>query len=586
MQQQNTKRERYETLRTELENERQSFLPIWRDIGDFILPKRYRNDVTDVNRGDRRSNKIYDSTATSAFRTLESGMMSGMTSPARPWFRTTLRDPVKARMLETKVYLAEVDEILSTAFLRSNLYNSLPTVYGDLGAFGTAAMLVEEDADTLIRTYTFPCGSYMLANNEKLRVEIFFRQFRLTVRQIVYRWAKATQNGSRDWSKVSNHIKNCWEAGNTEQWIDVCHVIMPNQDFDMKSYGVKKYKYTGTYYEKGASSSGTYDIPLAQEGDKVLEERGYNVFPVLAPRWRTSSEDVYGTSCPGFDCLPDVKQLQRGEKMTLTAIDKMVNPPMVAPASMKTQKTSMLPGDVTYVDERSDSKGMHQMHEVALRIDQLEAKQEAVRGRINRITFNDLFLMLANSDRREITAREIEERHEEKLWALGPVLEQVQESLLDPLIDIAFDIASRQKLLPIPPQEIAGENTKVEYISVMAQAQKLIGLSGIERTAQFALQYVGGTGDTSVLDVLDSDVMLRSVADVTGVPPSMMRSEATVQSIRQARAQAQQAAAAAEQMQGMAKASKDFARAEISGDNALGQILQQARAGQLAQTGP
>ena len=50
---------------------------------------------------------------------------------------------------------------------------------------------------------------------------------------------------------------------------------------------------------------------------------------------------------------------------------------------------------------------------------------------------------MAFSDRRQITAREIEERHEEKLLMLGPVLERLNDELLRPLIDRTFNIMVR-----------------------------------------------------------------------------------------------------------------------------------------------
>jgi len=53
-----------------------------------------------------------------------------------------------------------------------------------------------------------------------------------------------------------------------------------------------------------------------------------------------------------------------------------------------------------------------------------------VENRIERSFYVDLFLMLANSDRRQITAREIEERHEEKMLMLGPVLQRLNDELL------------------------------------------------------------------------------------------------------------------------------------------------------------
>ena len=78
-----TKRERYNILRAQLDNERSSFLTDWRECNDFILPRRGRFLISDVNKGGRRNKGIIDSTATLAVRTLRSGMMAGITPTAR-----------------------------------------------------------------------------------------------------------------------------------------------------------------------------------------------------------------------------------------------------------------------------------------------------------------------------------------------------------------------------------------------------------------------------------------------------------------------------------------------------------------------
>jgi hypothetical protein len=220
---------------------------------------------------------------------------------------------------------------------------------------------------------------------------------------------------------------------------------------------------------------------------------------------------------------------------------------------------------------------------VSLRLDQLEAKQEQVRMRIKRVYFEDLFLMLAQSDRREITAREIEERHQEKLWALGPILEQANESLYDPLVDIAFFLLLKQGRIPRPPDIMQGLSLKVEYISVMAQAQKLVGLSGIERFSQFVAQAVATTADPAVLDGVDIDRLIQVYADSTGVPPDVLRSQKAVTQIRSRRAQAQQQANTAQAVQVGAKAARDLAKSPMDEDNALVRLTERANAGALTE---
>lgn len=576
-----TKRQRYELLRSQLDNERTSFLSHWKELGDFICPRRPRFSVTDVNRGDRRNRNIIDSTATLSARTLRSGMMGGVTSPARPWFRLTTPDPDLAEYGSVKDWLHDVSIKISTVFLRSNLYNALPIVYGDIGVFGTGAMYVEEDFDgAVIRCYPFPIGSYVIANNARLKVDVFMRpSFLMTVRQLVQKFGKKGPDGKIDWSNFSISVKQAYEQGQFETWIEVCHVIHPNPDYDGQKLGTQYKKYFSCYFERGVSG-GTLVEPT---NDVYLSEKGYDYFPVLCPRWEVTGEDVYGTSCPGMDALGDIKQLQLGEKRSMQAIEKMVNPPMVGPPELRTTKSSILPGDITYLSERDGMKGFRPVHEVNPRIQELEGKQEQVRQRISRAFYEDLFLMLANSDRREITAREIEERHEEKLLALGPVLEQLNQDLLDPLIDVTFDIMLRQGLIPPPPDEVQGVSLKVEYISVMAQAQKLVGIAGIERFAGFVGQIVAQTQNAELLDKVDSDQMIDEYGDAVGISPRIIRSDDEVEEIRNNRAAAQAQQVKSEKIRDLAASAKDLSQANMTDDNALKRIVDQAEAGALTQ---
>lgn len=573
------RRRRYEILRSQMYDERSSFIGHWTDLGNYILPRRPRFTISDRNRGDRRNQKIIDSTATLAARTLRSGMMSGVTSPARPWFRLTTNDQKLAESGDVKIWLNEVTELMRTVFLRSNVYNTLPIVYGDLGVFGTAAMLIEEDfTGDIIRTYAFPVGSYMLGNDDKLQVRVFMRDFMMTVRQIVEKFGRQP-DGKIDWTNISDTVKQAWEENKPESWVSVTHVIAGNDEYQIGSPVNKRKRYRSCYYERGiVDSSDQYTGSVAE---KFLSESGYDYFPVLAPRWEIVGEDVYGVDCPGMSSLGDVKQLQLGEKRIMQAIEKMVNPPMVGPTSLKKSAPSILPSDITYVDERDGVKGFRPAHEVNPRIAELEEKQEQVRFRIRRAFFEDLFLMLASTDRRQITAREVQERHEEKLLALGPVLEQLNQDLLDPLIDITFDIMVSKGLIPEPPETIQGDNLKVEYISVMAQAQKLSDVAGLERFGMMVGDMVKATGDPTVIDKIDMDQFVDVYSDRLGVPPDVVRSDEAVADLRAQRANAQKQQAAIENARQVTGAVKDLAETDLEKDSALSRVIEQGQAGKL-----
>lgn len=574
-----SKRKAFDILRTQLESERSSFISHWRDLGEHIFPRRPRFTTSENNKGDRKNQKIIDATATLAARTLRSGMMSGVTSPARPWFRLAVPSPELMESAPVKDWLHVTSERMTAVFIKSNLYNVLPVVYGDMGVFGTASVMIEEDFEEVVRFYAFPIGSYAISTDEKGKVNVFYREFAMTVRQIVNKFGRLNQEGEIDWSNISLHVKSLYENGQTEQWIDVCHIIQPNEDYDGKKLESKFKKFKSCYFEKGSGGHKSRPYYASDEDQKVLREAGYDYFPVFCPRWEVTGEDQYGTECPGMIALGDVKALQLMQKKKAQAIEKMVNPPLVGPSSIQNSRISLLPGDTSFADVREGQQGLRPIHEVNPRINELIMDIQEYQRRIQRAFYEDLFLMLANSDRRQITAREIDERHEEKLLALGPVLEQLNQDLLDPLIDVTFQIMFNQGLIPEPPEEIQGMDLRVEYISIMAQAQKLAGIASIERFAGFASSVM--QANPEVMDKVDMDQMIDVYADRLSLQPGIVRPDEKVAEIRAGRAQQQQTAQAVQSLQAGAQTARDLSNADMEGDNALTRLIQNANAGAL-----
>ncbi|EPG5554681.1 TPA: phage tail protein [Klebsiella pneumoniae] len=512
-----TLKEQLQKQQAQLTNDRSSFDPHWRELSDFINPRGSRFLVTDVNRDDRRNTKIVDPTATLAARTLSSGMMSGITSPARPWFKLATPDPDMMDYGPVKLWLEVVQRRMNEVFNKSNIYQSLPLLYASLGNYSTGAMAVLEDDSDVIRTMMFPIGSYYMANSARGSVDTCFRKFSMTVRQLVMEFGL---------NNVSDSVKGMWDSGNYESWIEVIHAVYPNIDRDTAKLNSKNKPVKSVYYEVGGDS------------DKLLRESGFDEFPIMAPRWEVNGEDVYGSSCPGMIALGQVKALQLEQKRKSQLIDKATNPPMVGPSSLRNQRVSLLPGDITYIDQVTGQDGFKPAYLVNPNTADLLADIQDTRHIINSAYFVDLFMMLQNINTRSMPVEAVIEMKEEKLLMLGPVLERLNDECLNPLIDRTFSIMARKNLLPPPPDVLQGMPLRIEYISVMAQAQKSIGLSSLSSTVGFIGQLAQAKPEA--LDKLNVDQAIDAFAEMSGVSPTVIVPQEQVEQVREQRAQQQQ----------------------------------------------
>ena len=552
-----TVRGRLDKRLSQLKNERdKGWLPVWRDLSDYIAPDKGRWPGQTANEGARRDQKIINNTTRSAAQILASGLFSGMTSPSRPWFKLATPDVGMMEFGPVKTWLHAAELAMQDVFARSNLYNVLPTVYGDMGVFGTGALMVMPDKDEFMRAYTFTPGSYMAATSSRQQVDTLYREFKMSARQM------AQQFGAAALSSTAKSVL----SQNPDGWIDVCHAIQPNEGREQGKADNKNMPFSSIYWEK------------CGDNDAVLRESGFKTTPMMIPRWDVNGENVYGTG-PGSVALGDARALQLMEQRKLELLEKGVRPPMGAPSSLRGQRASILPGDITYLDMANIGQKFEPLYEVnPAWFGVLRGEIDATENRINTAFFVDLFLMISQMDDVR-TATEIAARKEEKMLMLGPVLERMNDELLDPLIDRVFNMMLDQSaprwsgllpgkpMLPPPPKELAGMDLKVEFVSILAQAQKTLGVAGIERVVGFAGNLAGIYPD--VIDKMNFDQSIDEYAAMMGVPPTMIRPDDEVAQIRQARAQAQQQAQAMEQAGQAIQGAKLLSETDMGADSAL-----------------
>lgn len=481
-----------------------------------------------------RSNNLYDGHAIRSFRYLTNGMYSGLSSPNRPWFRFKLPDDDLTKFYPVATWLADVQEIVSRMLATSNFYGAAKIGYSEIGVFGTDACIMGTALDHetgLVYPVCYPLtfGEYWLGLNAQLEPDRLMRQTQMTTRQMVQAFAVDRLNPRDvDWSKLSQPVVNAWDNGNYDTEHAVMQLIEPNDAFDPRRADAAGMPWRSIKWEPGASS----------RGEKLLEESGFNSQPFWAPRWEVTGSDVYGYG-PGHDALSDMKVLQLQAKRKGEATDYAVKPPMKAPASVRIK---WAPGSVTHVAQVDQAKvePLWQTDYRAIEVigrDQLQAREA-----IDEATYARLFMAISNLEgSADRTVAEIAAREEEKLTQLGPVIERVNNEKLAVALDRAFDIAARNNMLPPPPEELYGMPVEVDFISILAQAQRMIGMQQTDR----AIGFVGGlnqlTGSTAASENIDVDELVRDYWDRAGAPPKGLRDPKERDADRQA--QAQQAAA-------------------------------------------
>jgi hypothetical protein len=189
---------------------------------------------------------------------------------------------------------------------------------------------------------------------------------------------------------------------------------------------------------------------------------------------------------------------------------------------------------------------------------------QEVQSRIDRAFYVPLFLMISYGQQRgqPPTAREIEERHEEKMLVLGPVLESFIDELLDPLVDRVFAMMDRAGLIPPAPPDLEGVSLQTEYTSMLAQAQKMQGVGLLDRFMLSAGPLAQAFPDVAVC--IDGKRVLQEYRDALGVHPDIIRSPEDVAAIQQAQAQAQQQQVMTDQFATTAQAAKAASEATLA----------------------
>lgn len=541
--------------KTALLAERALYEPDMRTAAEYVDPYagRYLTRRTTTNEQALPSRaKIINSAATKALRTMDAGFMGGHTSKSRAWFLLGVNDPVLRDQEDVKVWLDDLTQSMRDVLARSNFYTALPSLYHSRHLFGIGAMMAEDDDENVLRFHARNIGTYAAALDHRGRTDTFYYFYRDSAKNIRKDFESAV-----GFQGLPQRVQDAINNNKLDEKFIVEALIEPNPDAKPGSKVKSERAYRHLYWIEGSLG----------DTHGCLDCDGYYEMPVFTPRWGADGNDTYGPS-PTLDAIGDIKQLQYLEGQKLLLIDLMADPALKLPEIMRNKSSSMRPGARVYVTPDQAQQTVEPLYTPDPRgLQAVQADIDKVKARVDEAYYADLFRMLDFLDDRQRTAYEISERKEEKVAMLGPALESLTDELLDLVIELLYAHMLRRGMIKPPPAALNGIPLKVEYTSILAQAQKAAGTGTVERVLGIVASIAQAKADMSVFDKINTDETIEIVHDMQGAPARMLNSDDQVAGIRQARQQQQQAA----QMAQLAPALKQGMDAAKAGAQAVPQ---------------
>ncbi len=515
-------------------SERGNFEAQWEEIRDLVRPNAKSFQGQEFN-GDRRTLKIYDTTAGASNMELASGLHSYCTSPVDRWFNLSVQDKdFLDDSPDSLMWLEIVSDAMYKLYAKPSVgFNpTLHEGYLDQGAFGTTVIYQDWDSATAnLHFRAFPLASCFIAENSDGQVDTLYRMIEYTTRQ-------AIQNFGAD-----NLPKKITEENNQDKMWSFIHAVYPRSDRNVRKMRQQDKAWASCWVSKEASA--------------IVKESGYDSFPYHVPRWTKVAGEVYGRS-PAMECLPTIKMINEMQKTILRAGQKVVDPPLVVDHEAFMLPIKTFPSALIY---RDSSEGKIEPLITGGRVEiGIELITRAA-DQVSHAFFIDW--LRAQKNNVQMTATEVVDRRDEQLRLLAPMLGRLQAELLSPLLKRTYELMNKAGMIPPAPPELARRKLIVDYVSPAAIAQNGSKIGAMSQTFRDLAEVA--TVAPTVLDRFDFDEVANQYVTLRNVSRKVLRTNEAMAALRKERKDMQTLQQGADVGGKIAGTVKDLAMAQAAG---------------------
>jgi hypothetical protein len=504
-----------------LKSNREPWEDQWKDITNYIVPRRAAREVAERSKSKKRTVPLYSDVAIEALQLLADGFQGHLVSPATSWFRYNLEDEEIAKKIpQVRHWLDKAEKAAYNILNASNFYEVISEAFIDGGSIGWATVYSQPSKDRSRMVFSARHWEEIyIAEDAEGEVDTVVRRYSITGRQMLQEF---------DEEKIPKDILNICKDNPYKPQI-ILHIVMPREERDPE--------------KKDSANMPWASIYMTEAGD-VLRESGYKLMPYAVWRWRKNSDEEYGRG-PGGDCIGSVKMLNQIMRSTGKQIQFEAEP-MYKAAKKDKGRFKIIPNTINYLDNNSM---LEKIDHGAMTNSRMQIIQHET-DRIQSMFKVDFFLMLARAER-QMTATEVAERQGEKASVLGAIIGRLNTDLLDKIQEQVFQFGLDSGKIPPYPPELAeflqGKAIQVDYTGPLAQIQRQYHRTrGINQGLALAAPFI--QMDPTAMDNINVDKTVRNILIETGWDSETIRDEKEVVMIRQQRAE-QQAAMQQAQME-------------------------------------
>jgi len=464
---------------------KENFRNLYEEAYEFALPQRnlYDGHYDGKVGGNKKMNRVFDSTAINSTQRFANRMQSGIFPPQRKWCRLEPGSDIPTdRKQEAQLALDVYSDKMFDALKQSNFDIAIGEFLLDLSV-GTAVMMVQPGDD--VNPINFiPVPQYLVSFEEGAdgQVDNVYRRMRIKGEVLERQWPDI---------KIPDQLKKQIKDKPTEEIELIEATVQAQKRGDYCYHVIDKKSKTELVYRRMKQS------------------------PWIVSRYSKVAGEIYGRG-PLITALPDIKTLNKTLELVLKNASLAISGVYTAADDgvLNPNTVKIMPGAIIPVARNGGPQG--ESLRPLPRSGDFNVSQiimDDLRANIKRILLDE---SLPPDNMSARSATEVVERMKELSQNLGSAFGRLINETMIPLVSKILAVMDDRGLIDLP-LEVNGLEIRIAAAAPLAQAQAMEEVEKVMQYAQIAQQ-----AGPEAMSTLKMGEMMDFIAEHLGIPQRVL----------------------------------------------------------------